>query len=129
MAPLILFSQTDTRNSTTAESKDKVVTIPQSVAEKIIKDLVAADSIRAAYNKLKQQARRDSVIVIKDTTLLVKYKELCSKELMNKDISLYKFGVANDRLEDKVKKYKTRNTILSFVTIVAIGVTTALLVR
>jgi hypothetical protein len=106
-----------------------VVTIPQSVAEKIIKDLVAADSIRAAYNKLKQQARRDSVIVIKDTTLLVKYKELCSKELMNKDISLYKFGVANDRLEDKVKKYKTRNTILSFVTIVAIGVTTALLVR
>jgi hypothetical protein len=98
--------------------------------EKIVKDLVDADSIKAAYNKLKKQSRRkDSVIIVKDTTLLTKYQELCSKELMNKDISLYKFGVANDRLEDKVKKYKTRNTILSFVTIVAIGVTTALLVR
>ena len=127
---MILFSQTDTRNSTTAESKDKVITLPQSVVEKIVKDLVDADSIKAAYNKLKKQSRRkDSVIIVKDTTLLTKYQELCSKELMNKDISLYKFGVANDRLEDKVKKYKTRNTILSFVTIVAIGVTTALLVR
>jgi hypothetical protein len=100
LASLIVFSQTDTKNTTTNKT-DSIVPLPKNVAKAVVKDIIRKDSLEAEIDVMKKNEKllkanlmiKDSVIQNKQNVILL-YQEkeknfdtmLSLKDLQNKNL-------------------------------------------